>query len=120
MGLKQISHATDITGAAVVSREDISTGVLRSLTVYLGIGGTSKGELRVRVTLERGQHDNIMAVATPIDDYVYDGHQPHWDGQIPIDPNDVLTLTTWSTVIRTVLLNAATSCGMTEPQSRAC
>lgn len=120
MGLKQLSHLSSATGAVTVSREDIGPGVLRSLTAITGIGGTSKGEIHIRVTLERGQPDNLFSAATPLQDYLYDGHQPHWDGEIPLDPGDMICLTTLSTAPRMITLNCATSCGLTEAQSKAC
>lgn len=120
MGLKQLQHRSSAVGAVTVSREDIGPGVLRSLTALAGIGGTSKGEIYIRVTLERGQRDNIMAVATPIEDYLFDGNQPHWDGDIPLDPGDIICLTTISSATRTITLNCATSCGLTPAQSKAC
>ncbi len=108
MGLKQISHATIATGAAVITRELIDPGVLNAISCTLRVAGTSKGELHIRASVERGEQDTIFTVATLIDDYLYDGHLPSWDGQIPIDNNDYIVLTTWSSVVRTVFLNCAT------------
>jgi hypothetical protein len=39
---------------------------------------------------------------------VYDGHQPSWDGRIPLDASDLIVCTTWATVARRLTVNCAT------------
>lgn len=108
MGLARVEQLTVATGVPTRSERSIGPGRLYSACVYIMPDGTSIGEIHVRVTLERGGTDNYYSVATLIDEYVYDGHQPSWDGRIPLDASDLIVCTTWATVARRLTVNCAT------------
>ena len=87
----------DLLGdASLIEQESlaiIENGYLFGLTAWIVGGVTAPGRTRVTAGVWTGASAEPLIVCTLIDDYIYPGYTPSWDGRFPLETSSGLFLT---------------------------